>query len=307
MSRLKFRFIKKGIYLRESLTKEEIQKQIEKYKSVDPEWRREIANVTEIPELLDMFADDTEPRVRAAAAYNHHWRVGEPVLKLETALKLAKDPVPEVREYLAMNHSITYPKVFEILAKDEDPDVRHLVARNPNTPDYILIKLAKDPDYWTRVVVAQRAASKSLPWKAREILLEDPDDRVREQLFISLRKANKDDPDEDEVLKMFKVGSIDFKIYIAKETDKSDALEIMSKHSDWRIREAVAKNRNFKTLDFPVVGITIQKRLARDKSPEVRRALASNSQVDIEILFDLMQNDPDPEVRKLAKENIKSR
>jgi uncharacterized protein (DUF2336 family) len=110
------------------------------------------------PEFLYFFATDKDPKVRRAVAEND----GAP---LQADLILAKDVDPKVREELAYKIGLLIPRlteeeserlaemtfdVLEILAKDQLPNIRTIIADEikhlDNIPKRIIKRLAKDAE-----------------------------------------------------------------------------------------------------------------------------------------------------------------
>ncbi|NQV99777.1 MAG: DUF2336 domain-containing protein [Rhodospirillales bacterium] len=121
--------------------------------------RKELASHNTLePELLYYLADDDAPEVRKEIAKND----GAP---LQADQILARDPIDEVRTELAYKIARLIPTltdtenqrltemalaVLEVLANDELPDVRAIVAeeikRLENVPKHIITKLAHDAE-----------------------------------------------------------------------------------------------------------------------------------------------------------------
>lgn len=121
--------------------------------------RAELAGHEDLePEFLYYFAQDKDPKVRRAVAEND----GSP---LQADLILAKDIDPKVREELAYKIGRLIPRlteeeserlaemtfeVLEILAKDQLPTIRSIIADEikhlDNIPKRIIKRLAKDAE-----------------------------------------------------------------------------------------------------------------------------------------------------------------
>ena len=65
----------------------------------------------------------------------------------------------------------TPPEVLEVLATDEEPNVRRWVAQNPNTSPEVLEILATDEDYWISYWAARNPNSNELI--RRLVLMKD--------------------------------------------------------------------------------------------------------------------------------------
>jgi hypothetical protein len=78
------------------------------------------------------------PKIRAAAA-------ASPACPADLLLKLAHDPVPEVREWVARNEKAS-DWVLGWLATDESPKVRAFVAWNKSAPKELVKFLTEDED-----------------------------------------------------------------------------------------------------------------------------------------------------------------
>jgi len=78
----------------------------------------------------------------------------DPNTEQETLELLATDEDPDVRYWLAKNPNI--PKEsLQLLATDENPAVRQYVAKNPNIPKESLQLLATDENSYVRYCVTQ--------------------------------------------------------------------------------------------------------------------------------------------------------
>jgi hypothetical protein len=85
---------------------------------------------------------------------------------------------PDMREWVAHNKSIAI-KIMEILSDDEDDREKFTIASKNRLPEFLQLKLAKDPDSSVRNRIA---FNKKATLKSLEVLLNDEDEEIRVQV-----------------------------------------------------------------------------------------------------------------------------
>jgi hypothetical protein len=101
----------------------------------------------------DVYHSDPERRARAVMNY--------PTSK-EVLHKLASDPHPYVRQAVA-SHRLTGAHTLEALHHDTDDNVLRSVAKHPNAPEHVLLKLADNPHTVHHAVAHQNFPHTHLP------------------------------------------------------------------------------------------------------------------------------------------------
>lgn len=144
------------------------QKLLRKAQSGNPSERKEAAFHPKTPlEGLLLLARDEDEWIRCILTAN-------PALPFEVFLVLLRDPSPEVRKRALAGAKGEYLGRIP-LPWEEGPEALGL-ARNPETPGEVLLRLARSPDqkvrYWT-------AQNPNLPKEAVPLLLGDPAYAVR--------------------------------------------------------------------------------------------------------------------------------
>lgn len=103
---------------------------------------------------LAVLARSDEAKVRAAAAER-------PAMPLTTLLKLSQDPSPAVRAGVARNPRADIPEdLRRELASDKAPEVIYALIENPQVPDSIIAKLARQVHKEYAGAARNRLASK---------------------------------------------------------------------------------------------------------------------------------------------------
>jgi hypothetical protein len=118
--------------------------------SNDPvmEVRRAVALNANIPEhILLKLAHDRERDVRLALLHNSHLR---PMAVLES---LVTDDDESIRRRVA--EQIDDEDILDLMADDEDADIRYAITQNPSITSTILHKLISDSDRFVRREVAR--------------------------------------------------------------------------------------------------------------------------------------------------------
>lgn len=213
--------------------------------------RRAVARNPHTPAVaLDRLADDldeatevNETRIRWAVANN-------PGTAAEALARLAEDTDPMVLAAIG-RHPHASAVVLEQLATTPvagrswvDPEVRHAVASNPNTPPAILARW-ENADGNTMAAVARNPAT---PADVLERLSRDSSTGNHLRAIVATNPAL---PAEA----LYRLAHEDSEVWV---------------------REHAARNPNIDAAD--------SHRVARDSEPKVRRALARNVSVDPEVL-----------------------
>ena len=115
------------------------------------------------------------------------WRVAaHEALDEDQQRVLLDHPDISIQRQLAANPK-TVPDLLELRSRHEDYDVRSSVARNLSAPPTAMLRLAQDEIVHVRLALVGRLDSSyeapPLPESVCEVLVRDPDLRVRERLF----------------------------------------------------------------------------------------------------------------------------
>ena len=233
---------------------------------------------------------------------------------IRTAVTNVSDEDIYSRRELASSTANVY--LLDQLSEDIDPEIRCLVAANPNTPTDILIKLASDSMPRVPEFLFMREAP--LPLEVQKAIAYN---------CPGLRKLLLEYENVD--TEIIEILSNDELYYIrekaATKSRLSDESKIrLSNDSDRYVRYALSKNsklpleaiRNLSKDPYDYTRLTIAGRkdvpadilddLSFDEFPNVRLTVAFNQQTPISTL-ERMLNDSDEEVRHFAKNNISSR
>jgi hypothetical protein len=102
-------------------------------------------------------------------------------------LTLSKDSSDQVREQIANRDDLS-KAVFEVLLKDQKPEVRRTLAyaKTTNTPAWVLEQLASDPDENVRWQVAYVGAASD---KILQKLTQDSSQSVRDAAKETLSRS----------------------------------------------------------------------------------------------------------------------
>ena len=206
-------------------------------------------------------------------------------------------------------------KFFEVLASDQSPEIRLEITKYPEIPEKILVLLAKDSD---SSVKASIAGNSKTPINILDDLAKDKAITIRRNVAsnpnASLEALQSLSKDKD---KQIKIGilenpsvpeSLKNEIFSAfsKELKRDDiydlsrsshlSLEIVRnlvENTDEAIRENIANYQD-------TVDVLIQ--LSKDKSSDVRGAIASNEHSTLEIL-QVLSKDKNEDVRASVASN----
>lgn len=234
-------------------------------------WPRELPGLAERPDL-------TEAMVAEIIARDRRWQVHalalNPSLGHRFRMLLARHPDPGVRAAVLVGGAAArgadrsdgqhgerpaFRELSEALIDDPSREVRETLARADDIPADLRARLAADPDPQIRVMLAQWWAL--APANVRDVLLSDPDQKVRSAAFSA---------------------------YFCK-LDLDDALiDLLARDPDSGVRARLAERPD---LSGEMIEI-----LTRDPSPVVRLAVFARAdtpdEVRAEIHADITQNAP---------------
>ena len=220
----------------------------------------EIARNPKTPiEILQQLSQSENEVIRKVVSDNTR-------LPLENLLNLAQDPSSNVRVWMAQRRHTLPIEVLEILALDEDSEVKLRLAENPTTPSQILTTLVTNTD--SKVIVAALANSNA----SEEILAE----------YL----PNINDPEElEQILRSDNSGTVSQKC----QPIPSEILNELAQHPSDVIRFLVGRH-----LYTPPETLS---RLALDSYSLVRETVAENPNTPTETLIEMARLDsPDDNV-----------
>jgi Leucine rich repeat variant len=170
--------------------------------------------------------------------------------------------------------NLATPEVLEMLALDNDADVRKGVAQHAGVSLGILEQLAADDDEDVRSIARAN--------------LRGTGERFE---LVARLEAGETNLTPDELERASKVGIWAFKLAVQQANAPLMMLEQAANSEDWRVREAAARNPNLS-------GELLEK-LAQDSDRDVRAAIAANTHLNAETLERLL-GDTSEEVRAVA-------
>lgn len=217
-------------------------------------------------DLLLHLAADANPNVRARIVHNS-------AVPPEALAELADDAEPRVRkavlEKLLSPRTTLTPQAFEALAHVDNTSIRECVAKMPDTPAEVLVRLADDPMEAVRKAAAEGMLS-SNPY-------------VRDREFSSAALAE-----------LAQVRNVDVRAVVARHhaTD-AETLEALSNDTHDSVREAVATNIGPSAVilaEDPDIPMEILVRFARSESSDVRHGVAKNPKSSSALLANLARD-----------------
>ncbi len=170
--------------------------------------------------------------------------------------------------------NLATPEVLEVLALDNDADLRKGVAQHAGVSSRILEQLAADDDEDVRAIARAN--------------LRGTGERFE---LVARLEAGETNLTPDELERASKVGIWAFKLAVQQANAPLMMLEQAANNEDWRVREAAARNPNLS-------GELLEK-LALDSDRDVRAAIAANTHLNAETLERLL-GDTSEEVRAVA-------
>lgn len=187
------------------------------------------------------------------------------------------------REIFARNS--TSENILEVLAKDEDPEIRGYVAENKSTSANILSTLALDKANWIRAIVASNLNTLQTVISQ---LASDPSEQVR--------RAIAENPNTSQnILAEFLDSDLEeIKKGLARNPNTpANALEKLAVDEDMYVRRALAVN--------PAASSGILAALATDEEDFVREGVASNPGSPEKVLVFLSKDDESAVRREVAR------
>jgi hypothetical protein len=136
--------------------------------------REHTAYNTQRPQLLQQFAQDPNPQIRAAVAANRN-------TPQTTLTELARDPQPQVRQAVANNRNTPETTLAE-LARDPDPRTQHLTATNRTINLATVRHLAQHSPPDTQLTLIRYQPPSKLNGKPARQLATHPDPQIRTAL-----------------------------------------------------------------------------------------------------------------------------
>lgn len=273
-----------------------------------PKYVEFLANYPLIPsDLAERIAQEADPaQVAIARGLASNPRSSQPTLN-----HLSTHEITEVRCALAANPNLT-PKECQALAEDENHFVRATLATNPALPTPLQFILSADAAPSVRAALAGRKTldpdiavhlgQDSDPVVRNAIIhhwTQDPellhlwaeqDDALSQQLLLRRNKAL--EPALLETLRLSPHAEI--------RQDAVERSQLTGAHMLWLAESDNLQDRLFlaEQTDLPA---SIQRLLAHDSAPKVRRRLAANTCIDAGIALHIASSDDLPACRVLAK------
>ena len=233
-------------------------------------------------DLADQIATKLDPKKSGIA----HGLASNPRCPQQALNRLVKHKDVTVRHALASNTNLT-PKEFQILVEDKNPYVRAVAAQNPSLPVHLQFILADDESSAVRISLANRktldldiavhlAQSDDTAVRSAVILhctldeellqLWADSDDLRQQLLLLRRKSALPKNTQDAI--HLSPHSFACRTALAGKELSGPEMLFLAESDDTRDRIFIAEQS-----DLPA---SIQRILAQDASPKVRRRLAAN-------------------------------
>lgn len=272
---------------------------------LQPKHRQLLAQKSSHESLLRQLVGDEDIEVRSNAARNKH-------LICELQQLLAKDPDVEVRNNLACNEALS-PKAQAQLASDESFEVRETLTRLVDLVEDVQLTLAGDDDLDVRVALAGRQRNPLLAnsvqlalakntVEVRIALAENKTIGTPAQLLlaqdsqIEVRKSLAGHPAIAYEALQYLVNDVEA-VQVALAGNRhlnSDLLQIsLARNKSENVREALAGNSQLCS--------EAQTILVKDANASVREALADNESAVEEIVETLMRDESDDVRKRLVR------
>ena len=258
-------------------------------------------------DLADLIASQLDPSKTAIAI----GLAGNPRCPQQALNRLVKHPQVAVRHALANNPNLT-PKEFQVMVQDDNPFVRAGIAQNSSLPVHLQFLLAEDASSAVRVALAGR---KTLDLDIAVHLAECADTAVRAAIILNCKL-------DDELLQLWADGDnlsqqlllLRRQTALPRSTQTAlhfsphafvcrsalhgqplsgPAMLFLAESDDTRDRIFLAEQS-----DLPA---SIQRILAQDASPKVRRRLAANGTLHESIALHIAASSDLESCRALAK------
>ena len=236
------------------------------------------ANRAALQAMLERLCEHHDANVaRAAQLHVNSGREPSEGVEATTLTQILRDETLErdsetLKALLVVN--LATPEVLEVLALDNDADVRKGVAQHGGVPSSILERLAADDDEDVRAIARAN--------------LSGTGERFG---LVARLEAGETNLTPDELERASEVGIWAFKLAVQQANAPMMLLERAANNEDWRVREAAARNPN--------LGGELLERLAQDSDRDVRAAIAANTHLNAETLERLL-GDTSEEVRAVA-------
>jgi len=242
---------------------------------LQPDQRRLLAHKGSHEPLLRQMLDDKDVETRAALAQNRH-------LSNESQRQLSKDSESRVRQALVGNPALT-SDVQALLSRDQDSDVRETLARLPILAETVQLSLIRDNDAEVHLALASRSGEAVLPDSVQLQLAQAAVD-------VRLCLAGNPNVGGPAQLLLAQDSHVEVRKVLARHPALASAtLQYLVKDVEV-VQVELAGNHNLGSA-------LLQRGLAQNESGHVRKALAGNEHVGIEVLA-LLSRDPDPAVRE---------
>jgi hypothetical protein len=235
------------------------------------------------PEVFTMMLPDLKNSkiIRLAVNPSTHPEILKKLLLADVTAKLKDD----IREAVAKNPN-TPQKILVKLANDDDPWIREAVAKNPSLPTEVLLKLANDSDEDVKTEIAHNP---NTPPEALVKLANDDEYSVRAGVA-----KNPNTPPEA-LIKLADGPEIKIKLIVVKRSDTPpEALIKLADGPEIKVKLIVVKR-----TDTPPEALV---KLANDGDSYIRRMVAKKPRTPPEVLMKLA-NDPDEDVRRVVRSN----
>ena len=236
---------------------------------------------------------------------------GNPRCPQQSLSRLVKHPEVAVRHALAANPNLT-PKEFQALAGDENEFVRATLAQNTGLPNPLQFVLSGDRSTAVRIALSERknldtdvavhlahsedtlvSAATILNYTLDEELLQLWADHNQQTQQLLLLKRSKALPDAVRgALRLSPHGFVTRSALKGTELSGAEML-YLAESEDTRDRIFLAEQ-----ADLPA---SIQRLLAKDASPQVRRRLAANNSIHESIALHIAAANDPGSARTLAK------
>jgi hypothetical protein len=258
-------------------------------------------------DLADQIATKLDPKKSNVA----HGLASNPRCPQQALNRLVKHKDVTVRHALSSNSNLT-PKEFQILVEDKNAYVRAAVAQNPSLPVHLQFILSDDDSSAVRISLANRktldldiavhlAQSDDTAVRAAVILhctLDDEllqlwadSDDLRQQLLLLRRKPALPKSTQDAI--HFSPHSFACRTALAGKELSGPEMLFLAESDDTRDRIFIAEQSDLPT--------SIQRILAQDASPKVRRRLAANGSLHESIALHIAASSDLGSCRALAK------
>ena len=267
-----------------------------------------LTNYPLIPsDLADLIASELDPSKTAIAT----GLAGNPRCPQQALNRLVNHQEVTVRHALANNPNLT-PKEFQIMVVDDNPFVRAAIAQNTSLPVHLQFLLADDASSAVRIALAGRktldldiavhlAQSDDTAVRAAVIIhcgLDDEllqlwadGDNLRQQLLLLRHKSAL--PNNTQTALHFSPHSFVCRSALAEQALSGPEMLFFAESDDTRDRIFLAEQS-----DLPA---SIQRILAQDASPKVRRRLAANGSLHESIALHIAESSDLGSCRALAK------